>query len=119
MTFTGDIRRFTLKLNARERDIFTGVVDLTHDSIQNGSAITAAPGQPVDTGNLRDSWQKRYESSSVALVATKVEYAPYVEENVRGVTFKNHGPHSVKLTVASFDRIVEHVTRKVVGNGDT
>jgi hypothetical protein len=50
----------------------------------------------VDTGALRNSWQLQFESPTAALISTNVEYAPIIEDNVRGVTFKNHGPHSVR-----------------------
>ncbi len=113
MTFSDDLKSFSVKLQTRNREVFVGCVEEVTRSIVEGSEITAAPGQPVDTGNLRASWHTAYESPSQATVSTNVEYAPYVEENVRGVTFKNHGPHSVALTVAGFGRIVDTVTKRV------
>ncbi len=117
MSFASDLKSFSVKVEARNRDIFVRTVEETTKSIVEGSAITGAPGQPVDTGNLKTSWQTNFDSPTQATIATNVDYAPHVEDNVRGVTFKNHGPHSVKMTIASFDKIVEHVTREVVGNG--
>lgn len=114
MSFSGDLRNFSLKLSARNREVFVGCVEEVTRSVVEGSEITASPGQPVDTGNLRASWHTTYESPTLATVATNVEYAPYVEENVRGVTFKNHGPHSVALTVAGFGRIVDTVVKRTV-----
>ena len=114
MTFARDIKQFVLQVRRDARDIYVGTATEVHRSVQTGSEITGAPGQPVDTANLRNSWQLAIGPEE-AEITTNVEYAPHVEDNVRGVTFKNHGPHSVKLTVAGFPRIVEHVTREVTG----
>jgi len=115
MTFDADLDRFAALLKAREKAVFVNTVATVKDSIQNGSAITGAPGQPVDTGNLRASWEASFESAQVATIATNVEYAPVIEDNLRGVTFHNHGPHSVKLTVAGFQKIVASEVVKAGG----
>jgi hypothetical protein len=113
MSFAEDIRRFTNRVETKTQAMFVGTATEALRSIQEGSEITGAPGQPVDTGNLRSSWNLSFESPTVALIATNTKYAPYVEDNVRGVTFKNHGPHSVKLTIAGLPKIVAHVTAEV------
>lgn len=125
MSFRDDIRAFVVKVHAREQSIFTGTVDHAHTSIQEGSTVTGAPGQPVDTGVLRASWQKQYESPAVAIISSGGEAAAYNKSIEDGVG--PHGPlvlrsptggfHSVALTVDNFDRIVEHETRKVVADG--
>lgn len=104
--FAGDLKRFTQKVEARSQAVFVNVCAATKASITEGSPVTGSPGQPVDTGNLKNSWQLRFESPSVAEISTNVEYAPFVEDNVRNVTFKNHGPHSVRYTIAGFPLIV-------------
>lgn len=86
-----------------------------HRSIVFGSEITGAPGQPVDTSNLRDSWIPQHLGPMQWQDTTNVDYAQHVEDNVRGVTFKNHGPHSVKMTKAGYDNIVETVLKEVKG----
>lgn len=106
MTFRDDINQFKRKVKAESQALFVNVVSHAHESIVNGSPVTGAPGQPVDTGNLRDSWQIMWEAATRALIVTNVSYARIVEDNLRGVTFKNHGPHSVKLTIAGLARIV-------------
>lgn len=116
MTFSSDIANWRAKVQANSQTIFLNTASHAYESIVNGSPITGAPGQPVDTGNLRNSWQLSFPAKDEALIATNVEYAAHVEENVRGVTFKNHGPHSVSLTKLGLSRIVEYETAKAVGN---
>lgn len=115
MTFSSDLEKFTAKVRANSQKIFVNTTSHAFESIVNGSPVTGAPGQPVDTGNLRNSWQLTFPAQTEALIATNVDYAVHVEENIRGVTFKNHGPHSVRLTALGMNRIVEAETRKAVG----
>jgi len=121
MGFADDVRAFNRKIETQERDIFTGVVDLAHESIVEGSQVTGAPGQPVDTGALKASWIKDYPSKSEAVISTNLEYAPYIEDggNDRGeFTLRSEvgGFHSLALTLAGFDKIVDVVTQRVVGS---
>lgn len=99
--------------------IFHGTVDGATRSIVEGSELTGSPGQPVDTGALKASWQTIYETPTVALIATNIEYAPYVEEGINSqgpVNYRVGGPHNVKLTVAGIDRIVaDEVVRTTEG----
>lgn len=113
MTFSDDLARFQAKVAKRERDIFNGVTVEVHRSVVEGSEITGAPGQPVDIGTLHDSWTPDFVTPTLWQTTTHLNYAPIVEDNVRGVTFKNHGPHSVKMTRVAFPLIVEAVTRRV------
>jgi hypothetical protein len=112
-TFGDDLTKFSVKTGRLEQDVFVGCTEEVHRSIVEGSEITGAPGQPVDTANLRNSWTPQFLDANTWQDTTHVEYAEYVEDNVRGVTFKNHGPHSVKLTRVGFPKIVEVVTRRV------
>lgn len=119
MTFPEDMKRFVAKVEARQQEVFTGVVDECLRSIQEGSEITGAPGQQVDTGNLRASWQKFYASPTEATIGTNAEYALQEEDGITylGKPITQHsavgGPHSTKLTVAGFPAIVEIVTARV------
>lgn len=56
MSYAEDVRRWVLKVNERTRDVVTASALKAHESIVAGSALTGAPGQPVDTGYLRSSW---------------------------------------------------------------
>ena len=60
MSFGSDLTLFAQKVEGRQRALFVGCVNAVQESIVDGSAVTGAPGQPVDTGNLRASWQQRY-----------------------------------------------------------
>lgn len=115
MSFSSDLKGFSAKLAVNSQALFVNVASHAHQSIVDGSAVTGAPGQPVDTGNLRNSWQLTFETPTAALISTNVEYAPFIEDNVRGVHFKNHGPHSVKMTKAALPRIVDVETAALNG----
>lgn len=115
MGFADDMRRFQLDIESRTREAFVETVTEVTRSVVEGSEITGAPGQPVDTGALRASWHTEFNSPTEATLGTDLEYAPIIEDNPRGVTFQNHGPHSVKLTIAGFQRIVDDVARRIAG----
>lgn len=117
MSFREDWARASQRALARQRAVFVNTASHAYESIVNGSAITGAPGQPVDTGFLRASWQLVFVDKDTARISTSCAYAPFVEDNVRGVTFKNHGPHSVKLTRAGFGRIVAYEHAKAADRG--
>jgi hypothetical protein len=118
MSFSGDVQAFTRKVNGRSRDVFLGVADACMESIVEGSPITGAPGQPVDTGNLKTSWQERIEGDK-AFITTNVAYAPQIEDGTRAgraLTLRSQvgGFHSVRLTIAGFTRVVDAVVARVV-----
>ena len=112
-----ELTTFLLKVKAREQAVFVNTVAAIQDSIQHGSAVTGAPGQPVDTGNLLDSWHTVFESNTVATISTNVEYAPVIEDNTRGATLHSQvgGWHSVALTRAGFQRLVDVETVRAGG----
>jgi len=120
--FSDELRHFAVKLQTRNREIFAGVVDESFRSIVEGSELTGAPGQPVDTGILKASWQRFPEGDNSVTIATNVEYAPYIEDgaNSRGpfqLRSAVGGFHSLAQTVAGSDRIVEAVAARVAGAG--
>lgn len=138
MTFDAQLAEFLRKAEARRKAVFLNTVAAVKDSVVNGSSITGAPGQPVDTGTLKASWIAEFEGPESASISTNIAYAPVIEDNTRsaynpaGVQPERKpvseggtrrigkstvgGPHSVKMTVAGFERLVEDETRKVVGN---
>lgn len=120
MGFGADLKLFAEKVELRQRDVFLGAVLEVHDSIVHGSAITGSPGQPVDTGNLRASWQFSFPEQWVGEISTNVEYAPAIEEGISGdgpMTLRSEvgGFHSVAATRSNWDRIVEDIVRRVAG----
>ena len=134
MTFDADLKRFAIKVEARNRGVLENMATLVHDSIVKGSAITGAPGQPVDTGYLAGSWI-RVVGSVDAEIATDAQYAPVIEHNLRTAfdpkgkpapprvnpdgSFRRPikstvgGHHSVKLTVGAADRLLAEAVREL------
>lgn len=121
MSLPDDLAAFRLKVESRLKGVVLQSYTTALDSVTTGSAITGAPGQPVDTGNLRASWpaNSRMESPLEALVATNVDYAPAIEEGIGP-----HGPmtlrspvggfHSVAITRANWQKVVDHAVSVVV-----
>lgn len=126
MTNFGDqIREFNRGFQATSQAHFVNVVSALAASITDGSPVTGSPGQPVDTGNLKASWHTDFTSPRQAMISTNVEYAPYIEDGIvplggrRGnatgsssqrLTLRSQvgGFHSVALTIAGFDRVIEN-----------
>jgi hypothetical protein len=117
VSYAEDIRRFQHKAGALPRAVFASLATKVHASVKEGSVTTGAPGQPVDTGNLRDSWILAFEGDH-AEVRTNVEYAPAIEDGVGP-----HGPltlrsavggfFSVRLTVAGADLLQAEAVREL------
>jgi hypothetical protein len=120
VSFAGDVARFQAKVSARAQDIHDGVCDLAFESIVQGHVVTGAPGQPVDTGHLKGSWQNIPLEPLTRLIVTNVVYAPAIEDGIGRygpLTLRSAvgGFHSVKLTRAAWPRIVDTVAREVAG----
>ena len=131
--FADLLRRFTVKTTRLATDVFVNSGSACLDSIQNGSEVTGSPGQPVGQygpgyhpgkvgGELKASWQLEFVSPTEILVATNnQDYAvqneygvsatggPYLQRSTVG------GRHSVALTVAGFEKLVEAEAVKAAG----
>jgi hypothetical protein len=84
MSFADDLRRFQVKVTGRSVELMMTVVPKLHESIVEGSSLTGAPGQPIDTGALRSSWQYEYAPDfSSATIGTFLGYAPVIEYGLR------------------------------------
>lgn len=118
MSYADDVRRFEVKVAAALNGTFVDFVAALKGSIVEGSPITAAPGQPVDTGALRNSWQESVAPDlSEATIGTNLVYAPAIEDGVGQfgpltLRSKVGGFHSVKLTVANADRLLADVAER-------
>lgn len=125
-TWEEGITEFIRKLDAIDAALVPAVGAAVLDSIQNGSTVTGAPGQPVGQygvgyhqgvsgGELKASWQLTFPSPKVALVATNSPYARPNEDGVRhdGRPYTQRstvgGRHSVALTRVNYQRLVDHV----------
>lgn len=113
--FADSVTRFVAKVDAKHQAAFVGIATEVHRSIVEGSEITGAPGQPVDTGALKASWVPEFLSDHEFQTTTKLDYAPIIEHNLRGAQLRSSvgGFHSVAATIAGFDRIVAHAVAAV------
>jgi hypothetical protein len=121
MSFGGQLRDWGDKAKRREGAVFHTAVFTAHKSITVGSPLTGAPGQPVDTGRLRNSWQIVILSPREVRILTSMKYARSIEDGLsyahagKPLTLRSQvgGFHSLKLTVANWNRIVEDANRRV------
>jgi hypothetical protein len=115
MTFSQDLARFAEKVEKRQRALFVRATLEVQRSVVEGSEITTAPGQPVDTGALKGSWQPEYLTDWTWQTTTNLVYAPIIEEG-QNMTLRSEvgGFHSVKLTRGGWQRIVDVVRDEVV-----
>ena len=139
--FRDQLHTFVEHVEGRTQAVFVGVTTEVQQAIVNGSALTGAPGQPVDTGFLKSSWIGAFITPTSWQLTTNVAYAPVIEEGVRAaydaegatppavfldglpkgprggtkhVKSTVGGQGSVKLTRAAFQRIVDHVAAEAV-----
>jgi len=116
-SFAQQMAAFNTRLRRKVNALSTETVDEVFRSIVYGSEITSAPGQPVDTGTLRDSWvrepvephvERVYSTDNPAKVAS-------IENNWRGATLRSSvgGFHSVAITRLGFNRIVQVVNERL------
>lgn len=121
MSFGLDVKRFSDKVEGYRRAIAERATEIAFASIVEGSPITGAPGQPVDTGNLKGSWAI-VRGPLVNLITTPVIYAPQIEDGTRAgraLTLRSQvgGFHSLALTRVAWPRIVQAAAEQVVGHG--
>jgi hypothetical protein len=111
--FGRELRSFSVKAERVTRATFVRCTTEVQRSLVEGSPLTGAPGQPVDTGTLRASFIPRFNSLTDWQITTPLVYAPYIEDGVRpdGVTLSLRsvvgGFHSAKLTRAGWPQIVK------------
>lgn len=119
MSFSADLAGFARLVVERERNVFVRTTQELQRSVVEGSEITGAPGQPVDTGTLKGSWIGEFVNEHEWQLTTNQEHAPPIEAGIGPngpLTIRSPvgGTHSVALTVAGFPRIVEVVADEVV-----
>lgn len=121
--FASALAGFKRTVETRHTAVFVGSVVVLRDSVKYGSAETGAPAMPVApsefprAGALRDSVIAIYPTPHTALIYTDKVYAPDVEDNAKGHTFHNGGPHGWKQTIAAGVRVIENVTKRIAGYG--
>lgn len=121
MTFANGLQQFAAKVPVKQRAVFTSTATQMWASIKNGSALTGAPAMPKAprqfprAGALREGITITFPDQDTALIYTTSPYAHDVEDNVKGHSFADGGPHGWKLTEAAFQRIVETTARRIAG----
>lgn len=105
----------------RTRRIVGQAVSLAWRSIVVGSAITGAPGQPVDTGALKASWMIEWAGSWVATITSTLIYAALIEAGIGRfgpLTLRSRvgGFHSLALTAAGWQRLVDAAARDTLAS---
>lgn len=120
LSFSTALLKFSAKVKSQYQEIFDESVTIIQESITVGSAITGAPGQPVDTGALRDSWRREDVSPTKARVVTDKIYATGIEDGVGpsgplNLRSSVGGWHSVKLTRAAWHPVVQAAVDRVRG----
>lgn len=120
MAFSDEVHDFSNKLPELTDAVYHGVCDEIFRSIRFGSELTGAPGQPVQSSNLLNSWFEKPESEESTLIGTNVVYAPGIEDGISMQTGKPMqvrspvgGFNSVKLTQAGLQNIVDKVLEDV------
>jgi len=111
-SFKNQLKGFGITTETKVRNAFVFATQEVRESVVNGSEVTGAPGQPVDTSNLKTSWQGDFLSRTEWELSTNVAYAIYIEDGGNDLgpfqlRSQVGGFHSVKLTRANWDRIVE------------
>lgn len=116
MSFRSDIMRHQSNTRRDLIAVHRGALKAGLNSVKYGSDLTGAPGQPVEEGDLRDSWQIEQEDVLVAKIYTD---SPYALPNEDGIDRRNGGVYHLRSTVGGrwsvhktrqhFDRLVDYV----------
>jgi hypothetical protein len=146
-SFADDLAAFNEKLARVSKDVFANATSAVKDSITEGSAITGSPGQPVDTGYMKLSWQAGFNEMPAfpldgtgpkkdpawtggavatpppavpagdivtSYIVTNTQYAEYQEDGTGPPKVSTvGGHHSVKLTHAGFQRLLDVVVAEM------
>jgi hypothetical protein len=118
--FAGDLKKFSLKCEVTVLDDFVDVTNEVQRSATKGSEITGAPGVPVQSGFLLSSYIPRFLSKWSWVTETNAPYAKSIEDGASyahgGTPLTLRSPvggfHSVALTIAGFQRIVDTVIKR-------
>jgi hypothetical protein len=110
VSFQRQMELIVAKAGRRGKELAHRIEQHCGDSIKFGSVVTGAPGQPVETGHLLDSWHLQRIAPYLGRWISTVEYASVIEDNFRGAQLRSHwgGFHSVKMTRHGFKQIVDY-----------
>lgn len=102
----------------RYRKVYKRTVDEAFRSIVHGSPRTGAPGQPVKTGRLKNSWKRRVDGPFNTAIFSDVPYAGIIEHNTRGAQLRSEvgGFHSVRITTLNLRWAMMPIVREIVAD---
>lgn len=118
MTFSDDIQQHRRNLEERLEWLFLRTTQEVQKAITDGSELSGAPGQPVQTGALRGSWIPSLTAPYHWQTSTNLIYAPFIEDGAKAdgtpLTLRSEvgGFHSVKLIRTNWSRIVDFVAAR-------
>lgn len=120
MSFKSDVTAVVKKADGNLKKIFVNTAAMVQESVVEGSPLTGAPGQPVQTSNLKTSFHLSFPKPFVAELSTNVAYARPIEDGIgphgeMQVRSEVGGFHSVKLTLAGAQRLVDAAAAKSKG----
>jgi hypothetical protein len=104
-------------LSARNLAVVEGIAEQAFRSMVHGSVLTGAPPLPVDTGELRDSYQLTKLGPATYAITSDAAHALAIEYNWGGVQYRSGGPHGRALTHAALPKVADVVASAVV-HGD-
>jgi hypothetical protein len=116
MSFRSDILQHQSHVRRNIVALHHGASRAALNSIKYGSTLTSAPGQPVQEGDLRESWKTRLLDEMLTEIYTDSPYAPPNED---GINRQTGGPYvlrsaeggrwSVYKTRMNFDILVDYI----------
>ncbi len=114
--------RFTQRIEALDEGLLPEVIEMTYESIVEGSPTTGSPGQPEQSGDLIASWDATLLSPTEGAVVSSSPYAIPNEDGVHagGKPYVQHssvgGRHSVAITRRNFQALVDAAGQTVAGD---
>lgn len=84
--FADALRSFGIRTQQESELLLEATAVAVYESVVNGSPITNSPGQPVATGELRDSWRILHVAKSRIDIFTNSPYARAIEHNWRRIS---------------------------------
>lgn len=121
MSFEQDMERVIQYVTRNTHALTRNVAAHAFVSIVDGSPVTGAPGQPVEYGDLYDSYQFAPLGNERFEVYSDLHYAPIIEDNLRGARLRSKvgGFHSIKLTRHGWQKLVAHEVTRIRVNKRT
>lgn len=116
-----DFRNGGVRALTKAQLIYEGSVARALRGIKFGDSLTGAPGQPVESGELRNAWEAVVVSptETVIRVNPESEALAWAQQNEDGIARPGGGPYvqrsekggrrSVALTAAGFPDIVRAI----------